>query len=246
MPLTLPQDEYISLMSQKGVDADESRAHHVRMTKMKAPFLAANPELGLFGAVDVGSSACWWDYGLLKLYIANNLKLSEDGADADLLRRFFGVTSRSMNSDLSGVTVDESSCVSSCKANSGSVGAHAAMASVEAQEILIGDNAIVVNCAAKKIVAGKGAVLYNLVSESEEGIIAEDGEVIVSVSDVHGSSMLLKSKIGICGGDAWKKLLDGNIMSFEEVHKQNWNSDVSTIEKKRKDLFKKASSSFGL
>ena len=58
MPLTLPQDEYISLMSQKGVDTDESRTHHVRMTKMKDAFVAANSDLGLFGAVDVGSNAC--------------------------------------------------------------------------------------------------------------------------------------------------------------------------------------------
>ncbi|KAL3817304.1 hypothetical protein ACHAXA_003045 [Cyclostephanos tholiformis] len=244
MPLTLPQDEYISLMSQKGVEDYESRAHHVRMTKMKVAFRAANPELGLFGAVDVGSGACWWDYGLLKLYIANNRKLSEDGAHADLLRRFFGVTSRIMNSDVSGVTVDGSACVSSCKALSGSVGRHAAMASVEAQELQIGENAIVVNCAAKRIIAGKGAVLYNLVSESD--ISAEDGDVIVSVSDVHGSTMLLKSKIDICGGDAWKKLLDGNNMSFEEVHTQNRDADISAIEKKRKELFKKASSSFAL
>jgi hypothetical protein len=139
--------------------------------------------------------------------------------------------------------VDESACVSSCKALSGFVGAHAAIASVEAQEIQIGENAIVVNCAAKKIIAGKGAVLYNLVSESD--ITAEDGDVIVSVSDVTGSSMLLKSKIDICGGDAWKKLLDGNNMSFEEVHTQNRDADISAIEMKRKELFKKASSSFG-
>jgi hypothetical protein len=246
MPLTLPQDEYISLMSQKGVEHDESRAHHVRMTKMKLAFLTANPELGLFGAVDVGSNACWWDYGLLKLYIANNLKLSQEGPDADLLRRFFGVTSRIMNSEVSGVAVDGTASLFSCKAKSGTVGAHATMAAVEAQEIQIGDDAIVVNCAAKKIVAGKGAVLYNIVDESEEGITAEDGDVFVSVGNVDGSSMLLKSKITICGGNAWKQVLDGNIMSFEDVHTQNRDADVSTIEKKRKELFKKASSSFGL
>ena len=244
MPLTLPQEEYISLMSQKGVEDDESRAHHVRMTKMKDAFLAANSDLGLFGAVDVGSSACWWDYGQLKLYITNNTKLSEEGDDADLLRRFFGVTSRTMNSEVSGVTIDGSACVFSCKATSGSVGANATMASVEAEEFQIGENAIVVNCAAKKIVAGKGAVLYNLVSESEDGIVAEDGDVIVSVTDTEGSSMLLKSKIDVCGGQAWKKVLDGNSVSFEEVHKQNRDTDISAIEKKRKELFKKASSSF--
>lgn len=246
MPFTLPQDEYISLMSQKGVEDDESRAHHMRMTKMKDSFLEANSELGLFGAVDVGSSACWWDYGLLKLYIANNLKLSEEGADADLLRRFFGVTSRNMNSEVEGVTVDGSASVFSCKAKSGSVGANTVMAAVEAEEVQIGENAIVVNCVAKKIVAGKGAVLYNLVSESEEGITAEDGAVIVSVTDKDGESMLLKSKTDICGGKAWKKVLDGNNMSFEDVNIQNRNADVSTIEKKRKEMFKKASSSFGL
>ena len=105
--MTLPEDEYISLMSQKGVAEDESRTHHIRMTKMKDAFLAAKPELRLFGAVDVGNNACWWDYGQLKLYIANNLKLAEEGDDADLLRRFFGVSSRVMNSEVSGVTVDE-------------------------------------------------------------------------------------------------------------------------------------------
>lgn len=246
MPLTLPQDEYISLMAQKGVEEDESRAHHVRMTKMKGAFLSANPELGLFGAVDVGSNACWWDYGQLKLYVANNLKLSEDGADADLLRRFFGVTSRNMNSEVAEVAVDGSACVFSCKAKAGSVGAHAAVASVEAEELQIGENAIVVNCAAKKIVAGKGAVLYNLVSEAEEGITSEDGDVIVSVTNVDGSSMLLRSKTDICGGKAWKNVLAGNSVSFEDVHKQNRDTDISTIEKKRKELFKKASSSFGL
>lgn len=246
MPLTLPEEDYISLMSQKEEwTADESRAHHVRMTKMKDVFLAANSELGLFGAVDVGNGACWWDYGQVKLYIENNLKLCEEGSDADLLRRFFGVTSRTMNSEVEGVTVDASSCVSSCKAKSGSIGANAAMAGVEAEEFQIGENAIVVNCAAKKIVAGKGAVLYNLISESEEGIVAEDGDVIVSVTSADGSSQVLKSKTSICGKNAWKQVLDGNAMSFDEVNKSNRDADISTIEKKRKALFKKVSSSFG-
>jgi len=96
------------------------------------------------------------------------------------------------------------------------------------------------------IVTGKGTVLYNLISKSDEGIIAEDGDVIVAVTDAEGSSMLLRSKIDICGGGAWKKVLDGNAMSFEDVHKQNRDADVSIIEKKRKELYKRASSSFGL
>ena len=247
MPLTLPQEEYIALMSQKGVEDDESRTHHLRMTKMKDAFLSAHPDLGLFGAVDVGSHACWWDYGQLKLYVANNRKLAEEGADADLLRRFFGVTSRRAGSALAAdVAAADSACVFSCRARRGSVGAGAAVAGVAAEELVVGADAIVVNCAARKIVAGAGAVLYNLVSDAEEGIVAGDGDVVVAVTDAAGTSTVLRSKTDICGGKAWKQVLDGNSVSFEEMHRQNKNANVSTIEKKRKELFQKISSSLDL
>lgn len=33
--------------------------------------------LGLFGAVDIGQGAYWWDYGQLKLYFANSIRVTE-------------------------------------------------------------------------------------------------------------------------------------------------------------------------
>lgn len=33
--------------------------------------------MGIFGAVNVGDEACWWDYGLLRLYRKNNRLLTE-------------------------------------------------------------------------------------------------------------------------------------------------------------------------
>ena len=151
-----------------------------------------------------------------------------------------------MNSELGDAEVDAAASVFSCKFKSGSVGPKAAVAAVNAEEVQIGEGAIVINCAAKKIVAGKGALLYNIIDDSEDGITAEDGDVIVSVTDASGASVLLKSKTSICGGQAWKKVLDGNANSFEDVHKQNKESDVSAIEKKRRELHKKASDSFNL
>lgn len=32
--------------------------------------------LGVFGAVNVGDEACWWDYGQLRLYRTNNSLLT--------------------------------------------------------------------------------------------------------------------------------------------------------------------------
>ena len=245
MPLTLPEEAYVSLMGQKGVDAAVSKAHHQRMAKMKAGFDLGT--MGLFGAVDVGSDAAWWDYGQLKLYYKNNISLTDfDDQTAELYRRFLGVKAAKENSTIGdAVKVDDKSCVfSSTVKDSGSI-TDSVLASVNALSVEA-DGAIIVNCTAKSIKAGKNAVLYNIVDDSEEGIVAGEGDVIVSVTEEDGTMMELKSKHSICGGKAWKQVLDGNTMSFEDVHGKNKDANVSAIETKRKHLHKQASTSFGI
>jgi len=242
MPLTLPDEDYIALMDQKGVPSEESKAHHVRMSKMKASFELGS--MGLFGAVDVGTDACWWDYGLVKLYSKNNLKFLDTDSSADLLREFFGVTSNQMYSTIGEkVTIDGSSIISASKIKSGTI-SNSVISGVEAMDVSL-DGAIVVNCTAKKITAGKNSILYNLVDDSDEGIVAGEGDIIVSVTDESGKIEELRSKHSICGGEAWKKVVAGNTMSFEQVHANNMNSNVTAIEKKRKAIFQNISSTFG-
>ena len=74
----------------------------------------------------------------------------------------------------------------------------------------------------------------------------EDGDVRVSVMDESGSSMLLNSNLSICGGKAWKTVLEGNPLSFESIHSNNKDARVGAIEEKRKHLFHQTSSSFGI
>uniref|UniRef100_A0A7S2XTE0 Uncharacterized protein n=1 Tax=Attheya septentrionalis TaxID=420275 RepID=A0A7S2XTE0_9STRA len=243
MPLTLPAADYASLMAKKGVEEADSIAHHSRMAKMKESFDLDG--MGLFGAVDVGAKACWWDYGLVKLYSTNNLKLKDNDADADLLRKFLGVTSRRMYSTIGdSVTVDEDSCVFGSTISAGSI-TNSVLAGVKSPEVEA-DGAIIVNCTAKKIKAGKGAILYNLIDTSDEGIVAEDGAVRVAVMEESGESMLLKSKMDIDGGKAWKIVVEENPMSFEAVHGKNKDSNVTVIEQKRKVIYDAAAASFGL
>jgi hypothetical protein len=250
MPLTLPESSYISLMKQKGTDEAESKEHYHRMSIMKASFLdnvMSNDNMGLFGAVDVGKGACWWDYGMMKLYSANTLLLLEkDTPQADLLRQFLGLEvngTRVLSSTLgSTTTVDDIAYIFSSKVGSGTVNssllANVAAASIEA------DGAIIVNCAsAKSIVAKKGSILYNVIDESGEGIIAEAGEVIVGVTNESGESFLLKSRIDIDGGKVWKDCLEMNTSSFEDVHKKNFNSNIGEIARKRQDKFQTISDS---
>ena len=237
MPLTLPSDDYVLLMSQKGVSEDISKGHHQRMTHFKQNFSLG--DLGLFGAVDVGVDACWWDYGLLKLYAANNKKLlNKEDDESKLLRRFFQVTENHMNSSLGeDLALDEASCIFSSSIRKGSI-TNSVVAAVDSLNVQIED-AIVVNCTAKKIVAGKNSILYNLMSDSEEGIYAAEGEIIVSVTDESGVMMNLKSHHEICGGKNWKNLVSGNSMSFEQVYEKNLDANVSLIEEKKLSWLKK-------
>jgi hypothetical protein len=241
MPLTLPLSSYVALMGQKGIDETEATAHYQRMEKMKANFeLGA---LGLFGAVDVGSDACWWDYGMLKLYSKNSLLLLEDSSSAELLRKFLNVSEKQMSSNAAEVQVDETSYLFGVNARSGAVRS-SILANVTAQELQV-EGAIVVNCVAKKIRAATGAILYNLIADESDEIVAGPGEVQVAVTDETGTSMILKSRMDIDGGNAWKQTLDMNTMSFEDVHTRNKNAAITEIAEKRDQKFATVARSLG-
>jgi hypothetical protein len=240
MPLTLPKAEYATLMAQKGIDEDVSNSHHDRMAAFKTTLDLS--EMGLFGAIDVGKDACWWDYGLLKLYSKNNLKLLQDDNDAKLLRTFVGITDKKAYSSVAETAMDEPSVVLACKIGSGSI-TNSVLCAVTTNEVSA-DGAIIVNCVAPKITAGKGAILYNLISSEE--IVAGEGDVHVSVTDESGDSMVLKSHIDIDGGNNWKVKLDVNEVTFEDVFTKNQGANVGAIESKRDDNYQKMAETLGL
>eukprot|EP00546_Thalassionema_frauenfeldii_P014957 CAMPEP_0178913052 /NCGR_PEP_ID=MMETSP0786-20121207/10620_1 /TAXON_ID=186022 /ORGANISM="Thalassionema frauenfeldii, Strain CCMP 1798" /LENGTH=530 /DNA_ID=CAMNT_0020585735 /DNA_START=70 /DNA_END=1662 /DNA_ORIENTATION=+ len=241
MPLTLPKTEYASLMAQKGIDEQISNKHHDRMSAFSKTLDLST--MGLFGAVDVGKDACWWDYGQLKLYSKNNLKLLEDGEDAQFLRQFMSLTDKKAHSSLSdAVTIDESSCATGCQISQGGSIQKSVLCNVTAQTVET-NGAIIVNCVAPSITAGEGAILYNLVSP-DTPIVAAAGSVQVAVtSEDDNESLVLQSRMDIDGGKAWKvKIEDLNDVSFESVFMKNKMANVGAIEAKRENLYKEAAS----
>lgn len=228
-------------MSQKGIDEAESKAHYSRMKGFSEKF--DKGALGLFGAVDVGKDACWWDYGQLKLYSRNSLLLLEDSDEAALLRKFLSVKDLPHTGKSGATNVElEHSYAFSSKLHTGKV-KDSVVCRVTARE-LEADGAIVVNCAAPKIVAGKGCILYNIISEGD--IIAKDGEVKVEVNGENGESFILKSRIDIDGGKAWKTVVEENELSFEQVHKNNKNANITKIDAERTQKYIEIENTFGI
>jgi hypothetical protein len=251
MPLTLSRDDYIRLMEQKGVDSSSSGDHYDRMGSMKQKFEdthcgSANNNMGLFGAVDVGKDACWWDYGLLKLYAQNTLILLEDTPSSDLLRQFLGIEGgeHQINSTLSdAVSVDDKSYIFASRVNKDGNISSSILASVHAGSVTA-EGALIINCAAKKIKAGKGSILYNIVNDTEDGIVAEPGQIMVSVTAESGETMLLQSHIDTDGGKEWKNKLEYNSLSFEDVHTKNKDADIQKIQKLRQEQYNSVASKF--
>ena len=250
MPLTLSLQSYVELMKQKGTDGDAATAHYERMAALKRKFLeqTADDSLGLFGAVNVGKEACWWDYGQLKLYSQNSLLLLDPAAD--LLRKFLDCENEHiLSSKVPSAAVDAVSYVIASQIGDKSKVSNSLVAGVACPELTC-DGAIVVNCVAKKISAQKGAILYNLMDDSDEGLVVEAGQVHVGLSRVEQGQVkfdkILQSRMDIDGGKAWKKCLEMNELSFEDVNKQNKEADIGMIARKRQATFKQMAEKMGL
>ena len=231
MPLTLKEEDYITLMETKGVSTTTSTSHYSRMKTFKAKVLNSDnntSEMRLFTAVDVGESAAWWDYGMLKLYQINNMKLTENTHDSNLLRSFLGVTSRKMASEIYSTVVDDQSVVLKSVIQNGSI-RNSVISCVNCLQIEA-EGAILVNVTARKIKAGKGAILYNIIDDSEEGVTVNEDGVVVSVFEEDGSDALVKSSMEIDGGKAWSLQLPDNSLTFEQLHNENKGANVSLIE----------------
>jgi len=240
MPLTLSEDDYAYLMTQKGIEETESKSHYQRMKTFAEKFDKGS--MGLFGAVDVGKDACWWDYGQLKLYSKNTQLLLEDANPESLLLRKFLSVDAPPTTGKEGDTTLEHSYVFSSKVGSGAI-KDSLVCQVATKE-LNAEGAVLVNCVAPKISAGKGCILYNLMSEEE--IVAEDGQVMVAVTNEDGSSFVLKSRMDIDGGKAWKTIVEGNEFSFEQVNKNNKNAKITKIDKDRTEQYQKLVADLGL
>jgi len=236
MAFTLSKDAYMQLLEAKKTPVSQSGPHFDRMQAMLARFRGREGGreggMGLFGAVDIGQGAYWWDYGQLKLYFMNNISVTHTDEESRLYRAFLGVPSgRRVRAEMGeGVGVDEESVLSAVQVKEGRI-VKSVLTNVSAAHIEA-EGAVLVNVTARKVVAGKGAVLYNVVDDSEEGLVLGEEEVLVGVFDAEGKQQRMESHLEKDGGVWWKKEIRPGQLTFEQVYLANRDVDVALIESK--------------
>ena len=226
MPMTLAEDGYVQIMGTKSMKPDDAKAHYARIASVCAKL---GDGRNLFGAVNVGTEKYWWDYGQLKWYKKNNLLATEDSPEAASLRRFLGIEAdRRAGSSTGGATVDDASCVLASTILSGGNVKASILTNVNAKSVDV-DSSILMNTTARSI-KGKNVIVYNVVDDTEEGLVLDEGTVLVGVILPNGDKITMKSHIDFDGGQKWKEQLPDNKHSFEDVYKLNGNANVSELE----------------
>jgi hypothetical protein len=222
MPLTLSAPAYATGMANKGVPADVTQAHYLRMTRFKAAFLAAHPGPGMFGCIDAGAASCFWDFGQLKLYRQNCLSVAAEGPEPDALRTFLRINHRRAGGAVTADVDASSVCLGSTLRRGtvrGSVCVGGAIGDLDVADSLL------INVTARRVKA-RGCVLYNVIDDSEEGIDLPDGTVRADIVTGQDAKLVILSTLDTDGGVAWKEKLPGNPLSFEGVYNLNAAVDV--------------------
>ena len=231
MPFTLTEEAYVTLMNKKNEPEDKTRKHYDRMQKcLKA--LPQNDKI--FGAVDIGINSYWWDYGQLKLYYMNNMRITDSGQEATMYREFLGLpkengTTMESFLDQKGVNTDNSSVISFSSLEKANI-TKSVINNVCSRSVIT-NASILVNVTANSIKTGKNCLIYNVLDNTEEGIILDDNEVLVGVFDGKGNQRLIRSTFNHDGGQFWKESVIKGQPSFETIYKENLSADINEIEK---------------
>merc|ERR1712137_894978 len=229
MPLTLDLDAYTEVMKQKGVDKVDSTAHYKRMQTMMVEFeKTRTKELGLFGCVDVGSDVYWWDYGQLTLYLKNNRLVTMPGVEADCLRSFLKISNNMEHSSVGVDAIINEATVLNSEIEYGDI-KRSVLSGVYAKEV-VAEGSILINVTARSITA-PNCVVYNVTSDEADGLCLEEGSVVVGVLLPDGKKVVMRSSMDVCGGQAWKTVLEENQHSFENIYELNADANVSKLEK---------------
>jgi len=258
MPLTLDCKTYCDFMLSKGefTSKEKATAHFQRIAKVKDALKEVEPKGKYFGAVDIGTKdlCYWWDYGQVKYYMENNLKLLKGSTQAEkdeakAMKTFLGLESKgtvkgplkAVNCAVSDVTVKDNSNASN------SVLSTVTSASLDVQD------SILVNVTAGSI-SCKNCLIYNVAITDD--LKLEDGQIVVGVTCGNPAKPhLIKSKFNVCGKKNWKKwtqtkdmteedlaLVKQNPYTFQEIYNMNKTADVvktSSIIAKHTDACKK-------
>jgi hypothetical protein len=224
MAMTLDQQTYTEVMTKKNMPEKEALAHHQRIQAFKNQFIATQPVKQLFGAVDIGKDSYWWDYGSIQSYLSNNLKLTSQGDEAEIMRQFFK-TSLSQETKNSELKIDSHSILINCQIQSGQV-SNCVLVNVTAKHIDASE-CVALNTMATEIFA-KYSLTYNVIEHKALTLShAVRADCYLPVGTEH-KVIAMQTDLARDGQADWKIVVAPNLYSYETVNQLNQTIPLKT------------------
>ncbi|NQT71513.1 MAG: hypothetical protein HQ553_01940 [Chloroflexi bacterium] len=204
MPLTSSFDDFTA----RGGDS----VHWDRIDAFKQRFLDREKlGLKLFGDKDIGTNTLWWDYGQVRLYHQNFLKLLEDSSEGECLRKFYDLEKHWIrNSKENDLTVENSIVVNTDA--KGKVKNSVLMA-VNADKLDVVDSVIVGSSLSE--VNAEESLIYNCVDLNT--LKPSPSEVVADIFLPSNGRTRMRTGLNRDGKDDWEITILGNPYSFEAL-----------------------------
>ncbi|MBT9149311.1 MAG: hypothetical protein DDT28_00734 [Dehalococcoidia bacterium] len=212
MPLTSTREEFVS--------GGGDEALWERVNRFKGRFLAQEG-LELFGDKDLGCQTLWWDYGQLRLYHQNFLRLLERSLEGECLRQFYDLDRYWIESSYSGGLTVENSILLDTQAK-GRV----------KDSILLGVSADYLDISGSVIVSSslshahtRDALIYNCIDLGK--LELSSGEVVADIFLPSCGRVRMRTELWRDGKKEWTETIRGNPYSFEALSKLVMTQPIS-------------------
>ncbi len=214
MPLSLEKPLYVSILEKKGISNKFAVSHWDRMQSFKKDFSEKFNLTNLLGASSMGENTLWWDYGNMRTYYENCLKLVQDNQEGAALKQFFALNGKNENHVESPQLKIENSILINCSIHKGQI-KNCVLVNVTADTIEASDS-VLISSSAQSIEA-KQSILYNAL---------ENGKILVRANQVRADNFSeenghTKFYNTIHPHLPWDQPVEGNPLSFKDLHQFN-------------------------
>lgn len=212
IPLTSKKKEY---QGEGG-----SGIYWERIKKIKRNFIQKTGKKRIIGEKDLGERTLWWDYGHLKIYYLNLLKLVKNTCEGEAAREFFEVERYWIKRKITKKLKIKNSILINSEIERG-----------EIENVILIDskiggikvkNGVIIYTQTKGISGPKGKqvkniLLYNVREERKLKVLP--AEVITDIIPSEGTKIRMRTSLLRDGRKDWQVRLPKNIFAYSEIER---------------------------
>jgi len=191
-----------------------------RIKKIKRNFIQKTGRKRIIGEKDLGEKTLWWDYGNLKSYFLNLLKLLKRTDEGEAAREFFEAEKYYIGRKIEkGLKIKNSILINSQieggkLQNTISVDSKITWAKIQ--------NGVIISSQAKGIIAPEGKLVKNifLYNVKEEKLVRTlPAEVVTDIIPAEGTKIRMRTSLLRDGKRDWQVRIPPNIFAYSEIER---------------------------